>query len=310
MVTLAGLGASVLCFLIYVSLINSLTSWASPAGAVLLLGPLALVSYPRCRCITFFEIMDLDGCPLALKLLTRDTLYWYWTMPLPAPRLHRGAASLVAETVAKRFQAMEVDTLIDLGAGGAGPSTVIRRHLARVTGRPIRLHLTDLVPNKPAWSRFAAAESEVTFEDGPVDGTRVPRHLRGLRTMFGAFHHLPPPVAVALLQDAVDCGQPVCIVDLEPSLSMLLMYSLVSSTIANLYALLRQPTWQRLFCFGAIGFSLAFDGTVSVLRAYSEAELWSMICKVKGHERFHWNVDRLAETGMICTFGYQRRAVS
>ena len=53
--------------------------------------------------------------------------------------------------------------------------------------------LTDHVPNLEAleWARQRSGGA-LTYHPEPVDGTKVPGEVTGLRTMFQAFHHIRP----------------------------------------------------------------------------------------------------------------------
>ena len=74
---------------------------------------------------------------------------------------------------------------------------------------------TDLFPNRPALARVAAGSGgRIGFRTEPVDATAVPRDLRGLRTLFNAFHHFRPPAARRILEDAVDAAQPIAVVEI------------------------------------------------------------------------------------------------
>jgi HEPN domain-containing protein len=62
------------------------------------------------------------------------------------------------------------------------------------------------------WARQRSGGA-LTYHPEPVDATKVPGELTGLRTMFQAFHHLRPDQARAALADAAAKGQGVAIFD-------------------------------------------------------------------------------------------------
>ncbi len=141
--------------------------------------------------------------------------------------------------------------------------------------------MTDLFPRIDAWEAARAEHpGDIDFVAEPVDATRIPEELgRGrARTIINAFHHFPPEVASALLADAVRGSAGVFVsesFDRNP-------LRFLPFAPAGLAALAANPVLARsdrlakaaltyLTPF-ALGIS-AWDGIVSTLRVYSEADL-------------------------------------
>lgn len=93
--------------------------------------------------------------------------------------------------------------IVDLCSGGAGPLTPIVKLWAN-SGRSVPATLTDLYPNHAAFEESAQdSDGLIGYRSEPVDASRVPADLEGLRTIFNGLHHFRPAVAQAVLADAV-----------------------------------------------------------------------------------------------------------
>ena len=108
----------------------------------------------------------------------------------------------------------------------------------------------------------------------------MPADLPGLRTLFTAFHHFEPARAAAILQDTVDAGQGIAIFEQTRRSLAAILFMLVLAPLALFGTPLIRPfRWSRLYwtyIIPAIPLVLLFDGVVSCLRTYSDAELRAM----------------------------------
>ena len=107
----------------------------------------------------------------------------------------------------------EYSSIIDMCSGGGGPWLDLAEHLrcrAGADSAGLQVWLTDKYPNLEAFrSVSASSDRHIHFYPEPVDATKVPAALKGLRTMFTSFHHFPPDDARAILQNAVDAGESI-----------------------------------------------------------------------------------------------------
>jgi hypothetical protein len=112
--------------------------------------------------------------------------------------------------------------------------------------------------------------------------------------MFASFHHFKPQLATRLLADAVTKGQGIAIFEVtRNSLLLCAIYALLLPILALLAAVLGRPRCRLahlFFCFvfPVIPFVLLFDGTVSNLRTYSQAELRALTREADPDARFQW----------------------
>lgn len=187
-----------------------------------------------------------------------------------------------ANRLHKAMTACKADRIVELCAGGGGPSWMIAQLLQEAGGRPVPVLLTDLYPNLKRFERQRAVSGGVIdFLPEPVDATRVPDSLSGFRLICNAFHHLPPELARQVLQDATARRQGIAIFEgIERSLTgfiqlfMSLGVMFVTSPFVKPFRLSRM-----LFTYvvPAVPFFTLWDGAVSCLRIYSPAELRELV---------------------------------
>jgi hypothetical protein len=162
--------------------------------------------------------------------------------------------------------------IIDLGSGGGGPLISI---LAELPGT--EAVLTDLYPNVDA---FAHGEQRlpgrVRGHREPVDATNVPSDLVGVRTLFNALHHFPPPLATNILADAARKRQPLCVFEVveRHPLAFAVIASVPFAVLA--FTPFTRPSALRLaltYLVPIIPLATGWDGFASCLRSYSVDEL-------------------------------------
>ena len=185
------------------------------------------------------ELEDLAWLPRAVRDYATDYLQFVQTRL----RLHEPMLPILNDAL----QRSGANRIVDLCSGGAGPMLALWPDLhARHAG--LRLTLTDLFPNHQAFRHAVATLGPpVDFEPGPIDARSIPPRLRGLRTIFNAFHHFRPDDAVALLRDAVAAGQPLALLEI-PQRTLPMVVSMLLAPIMVLLAtpFIRPFRWRRL----------------------------------------------------------------
>jgi hypothetical protein len=154
-----------------------------------------------------------------------------------------------------------------------------------------------------AWRELSARTGGgLRFRREPVDATNVPASARGVRTMFNAFHHFPPEIARAILGDAVRKRRAIAIFEgVNHRGAGLAAMPLQLPAVLLFTPLVRPFRWSRLlltYGLPLIPFLLLFDGTMSMLRIYLEAELRELVSTVPGHEHFSWDIGATLIPGM------------
>lgn len=237
------------------------------------------------RRIHFYESVDLDICPQALRDGVTDWVQFMYNT-------HK-AFDALAPKLRRAMDAVGTTRVIDLASGGGGPWITLERALAK--SGDVKVTLTDLRPNLKGMRNLAErSEGRVGFFEGSVDATNVPSELRGVRTLMNAFHHFPPDLARGILADAVRTRQPIVIFEGTDSrfFGILLMLTMPLMMIL-LMPFVRPLRWSRLFLTYVIPLlplvSL-LDGTVSMLRTYLPHQLRELIESIPGHESFDWEI--------------------
>jgi hypothetical protein len=237
-----------------------------------------------------FELEDQPWFPTTIRDLATDYLNHIET----AMALQRPVVKLLAEALTATNQ----HHVVDLSSGGGGPVPEIQKELLEL-GLAVQFTLTDLFPNKQAFARIASASSgSIAFRDKPVDARAVPIELTGYRTLFNAFHHFRPADAIAVLRDAAKNGQPIGIFEI-PNRSVFTLVAtmlLVPLMVAIATPFIRPFRWRRLlwtYLIPLVPLTCWWDGVVSMLRAYTPAELQSLSEQV-GVDGYAW------QAGQVC----------
>lgn len=185
------------------------------------------------------------------------------------------------------------DEVLDLCAGGGGPARVLAEEL-QAHGASPRFLLTDLFPRLEAWAAAAAAfPGVIDHVPEPVDATAIPPALAHgrARMVVNAFHHFPPPLARAILADAVAGSRGIFISEALVR-NPLRFLAFAPAGLAALYAeplLASKDRLAKALLVWATPIALAagtWDGLVSTLRIYEEADLRAMVAPLG--DRFTW----------------------
>jgi hypothetical protein len=186
--------------------------------------------------------------------------------------------------------------IIDLCSGAGGPISSLA---TKLTNSDLVIYLTDKFPNRDA---FKLAEETgrgriVGYPD-PVDATRVPDELRGLRTLFNAFHHFPPQIAHAILTDAYVKRQPIAIFEITDRSVFRTASNFVLSFVTMLALLPRmQPRrplmWTLTYLLPVLPIAFGWDGFVSCMRSYTRREIEKLLGGLNSNANYTWSVGRL-----------------
>ncbi len=233
------------------------------------------------------ELEDLPWFPAVLR--DGGTAYLEFVLR------HSGHAAALAPTVLRALRASGATRIVDLCSGG-GPARIVWDALS-AAGHTVPMQLSDLYPNTPALARAAAgSEGRITVAPTPIDATAVPAEEQGLRTIFNAFHHLPPALARKVLADTVAARQPIAIFEVvsrEPAMLLAMLTTPIGVTLT-------MPFWRPFRWAWVLwtwllplmqGFVL-WDGVVSWLRIYSVPELRALTGSVEAPD-WEWEIGQL-----------------
>ena len=238
--------------------------------------------------LQLFEFNDAAWAPAVV----RDTIVEALSRALDWGQVLRGLAPPFENFIA----ASGAREILDLAAGAGGPARILAGEIRRAGHLPPRFVLTDLNPQRAAWEQARADfPGVIDFEPEPVDATRIPEPLgRGrARVIINALHHFPHAIARGVLEDAVRCGAPIFVSEAFERNPL----GFAAMAPAGLVALLATPLLTRrdrlqkaLFVW-ATPAALAvavWDGVVSTLRIWNQAELEAMVAPFGGAYDWHY----------------------
>jgi hypothetical protein len=242
--------------------------------------------------LQLFEFLDQPWLPEPLRRGEVD----YLRVVLDRVRPYDSAAPLLA----KLLRAAGTDRVVDLCSGSGGPWRTLLPALQAVHGRA-EVVLTDLHPT-PGQDLPAGAH----YRDTPVDVTRIPEELTGVRTLFEGLHHFPPEQARALLADAAARGVPFAAFELtQRSLPYILFqFLLVVPLVWGFTPLIRPRRWWRLaltYLVPVLPLLILWDGVVSSLRTYAPADHEKLTAGLDA-DGYRWSSGVLRVQGMVITY--------
>ncbi len=231
-----------------------------------------------------FEVVDLPYCPPVVRDGVTDWIAFMLNS-------HKGFNNLAPRllNVLKRVNANQV---IDLCSGGGGPWLTLEREIAR--SMEVKVLLTDLYPNNGCYELLGDSSGAFELHREPVDATQVPEGLNGVRTVISAFHHFRPNDAQRILTDAVRKRQAIVVFEGSDSRWRgLAIMTLMPILMFAFMPLVRPFRWSRLlltYVIPVLPLIGIWDGSVSMLRTYSPAEMRELIAGVENHQSFDWAV--------------------
>ena len=227
-----------------------------------------------------FEFLDQAWLPNRLRLAI--------TGYLTAAYAPTSVPAFWAEMLVGVLEECGLDCIVDLASGSGGPMQLVVAEMAKLRCKP-RVTLTDLYPVPTA--------SSIEYWPTPVNASCVPAELRGLRTMFVAFHHFTPPMARAVLEDACSQHQPICIFEATSRTAGAIATTLmVPLAVLFLTPLVRPISVFQIFftyLIPVIPLLVFWDGLVSHLRTYSAAELRELTADCSASD-FVWESSLIA----------------
>jgi hypothetical protein len=243
-----------------------------------------------------FELEDFDWVPRAIRDGGTDLL------DLGFDRM--GFYDGVAPQLLAVLESTRASRIVDLCSGGGGGTLQMRRSV-RAAGNPVELVLSDRNPNEAGIARVTALGDPATrYRAESVDAMTGGGELEGVRTMSGALHHFQPDAVRSLIAGVVARRAPLAFFDVAASpairkLPLLLAPLAMGMNMLMLFfgslllvPLVRPFRLSRLlwtYVLPAIPLLVAWDGTVSALRAYEPEELLELARSVPGSEGYTWN---------------------
>jgi hypothetical protein len=237
------------------------------------------------RRFQLFEFEDYPWFPSAV----RDGITDYLRFFLKTFDLYRPIVPVIKEVLDK----CGTNQIIEIAAGGGGGIEKILSHLDKISDGKTKVILTDYYPNIPAFRVLKErGNSRFSYISEPIDAANVPPDLKGLRTLFSAFHHFDSKTAKAVLSDAVKKNSPIGVFD-GAERKLKYIFGVIFSTLLFIFLvpLFTRPVKLSRFFYTyvipLIPIFALFDGVVSMLRMYTPEELLSL-AKETDSGKFVW----------------------
>jgi hypothetical protein len=240
------------------------------------------------RRLHLFELEDQPWFPALIR--NAGTAY----LELMARLARHGET--VAPILLRALQGAHESRVVDLCSGGSGPLPSALAIIEKQEGTTLSATLTDLYPNRDAFEAISREHASVTARLESVDATRVPRDLKGLRTIFSGLHHFRPEKAKAILANAVDDRASIAVFEVvaRHPLALIGMFFAFLTTFL-IIPFLRPFRWGWIpltYLVPIIPFFIFWDGFVSCLRCYTQQELKEMTSDLGGGD-YQWEIGAL-----------------
>jgi hypothetical protein len=253
--------------------------------------------------IHLFEFTDQSWYPDQFRQFQTDYLQF-------AASLGSGHENLVP-IIKRALGGIQSNQIIDLCSGGSGPWMHLVDQLT-TAGVSVTVTLTDKFPRQQYISRWVdSPHPNIHYLSDPVDALRVPRSLRGMRTMFEGFHHFKPEQAKSILEDAVKKRTAIGVFDasLKPPLGLLLL--ILSPIITCLTYFFVTPfikprSFARFFwtyLIPIVPLATSWDGVISLMRTYSPGELTDLVNAIDATD-YTWEIGYASTGTLVFRFAY------
>ncbi len=240
------------------------------------------------------ELHELSWMPDFIRNYVTDILSLFWhfdgfgtTLPV---------LSIAVDALDEALSATKSTELIDLASGAGKAACMATAALREIGHKDLELVLSDIYPNRKAFQKLTEEYTNTSYISESVDATCCTES--GFRTFYASFHHFKPETAVKILKDIVDRDEHGIGIFEMTDRSFWNLFILIGTVplFIFLFTPLIKPFSLKRFLFTyiipLIPFLLWFDGFVSVLRTYTEQELFEMIKLADPDEKYEWKFER------------------
>ena len=198
--------------------------------------------------------------------------------------------------------------IIDLGSGGGGTIEQIQKTIHDKFHLEIPFILTDIFPNINAYEFIQQKTGgKIGYFDKPVNATSVDISLKGVRTIFSAFHHFDNDTAKQVLQNAVTAKEGIAVFDggnknLFFTMAITLLHPIAFVLFTPFFRPFKLSRLLFTYIIPIIPLCTMWDGMVSVTRLYSPQQLLSLAMSVTDKD-YNWHAGKKKNKfGMSITF--------
>ena len=248
------------------------------------------------RRVHLFEWEDQKWFPDVLRNnmtdFLRNMILWQ--------EIYTPAVTIIKEAIINS----KLNTVIDLCSGAGGGMEFISSKINRELKNPVNFILTDKYPNSEI-IEILNQQPHITYNKEPVDATKVPAELKGVKTLFSSFHHFKPDVAVKILEDATKNNHPILVFEgagksVAEFIAFLLLFPVMIYIITPF---IRPFKWSRLlftYLIPVLPLCIYWDGLVSILRMYTVKDLYALTSSF--NNSYFWKAGKIKGKFTTITF--------
>ena len=237
------------------------------------------------------EIADKPWFPSMLRNLMTDILQF----TVVKFRIYEPVIPLIKEAMRQ----MKTTRIIDLCSGSSGPWSQMLAQLQEQE-ETVLVTLTDKYPNLQAFNKTKELLGDkINYIPEVVDIMNVPVYLKGMRTIFSAFHHFEPDAARKILQNSVNSRSAIGIFEFaEKRLDKIAFALLLPMFVFLITPFIRPRTFKRIFWVNIIPiipWVFTYDAIVSFVKTYSPRDLKELIKGINS-QGYEWKIGQVAST--------------
>lgn len=254
-----------------------------------------------------FEFEDLEWFPDVIRKGQTDYLHFM----INKFNIYKPAAGALQELM----DDSGCYNIMDLCSGGGGGMDLLQKELECITGKDIRITLSDKFPNIDAFNKIKeSSRGKLDYISTPVDALSPGKYPGSIITIFSAFHHFKPEDAKKIIKYATDNNLPIAIFegaakDLKNFLGILLFTPLIFLLITPFMKPFRLSRLFFTYVIPLIPLTTVWDGLVSILRMYTPEEMLKMANSL-GQKGYIWNsgvIKNKIGTSIMYLTGYKSK---
>ncbi len=235
------------------------------------------------------EIADKPSFPSTLRKVMTDILEFI----IVRYRIYEPVIPLIKEVM----EYMKITQIIDLCSGSSGPWSQIQ---VQLQGQQESVHvtLTDRYPNLPAFEKIKErSSSKIQYISEALDATNVPASLKGMRTIFSAFHHFEPDAARKILQNTVNSRSAIGVFEFsEKRIDKIPFAFLLPLFVFLITPFIKPRTFKSIFWVNIIPiipWLFTYDAIISFLTTYSPKDLKELVRGINS-DGYVWKIGQVA----------------
>jgi hypothetical protein len=187
----------------------------------------------------------------------------------------------VIPLIKEAMRQMKTTQVIDLCSGNSGPWSQMQAQLQEQQ-ESVSVTLTDKYPNLQAFEKIKERSGgKIQYIPEAVDAANVPAYLKGMRTIFSAFHHFEPDAAKTILQNAVNSRSAIGIFEFsEKRLDKIFFALLLPLFVFFVTPFIKPITFKRILWTNIIPIVplvFTYDAIISYATTYSPEDLKKLV---------------------------------